>query len=52
MTEKWYYKGDLPFRDIAHRLHIPTTAARITFYRACAKLRVVLSPQLESAIAS
>ncbi len=46
------YTGDLPFRDIAHRLHIPTTTAKATFYRACAKLRVVLSPQLENAMAS
>ena len=46
------YMGDLPFCDIAHRLHIPTTTAKTTFYRACAKLRVVLSPQLESAMVS
>ena len=46
------YTADLPFRDIADRLQIPTTTARITFYRACAKLRIILSPQLESAMAS
>ncbi len=46
------YTRDLPFRDIAHRLHIPATTARITFYRACMKLRLVLTPQLERTRAS
>ncbi len=46
------YTRGLPFRDIAHRLHIPTTTARITFYRACMKLRLVLTPQMERTMAS
>src|SRR5215469_3268527 len=29
------YTADLPFRDIAQRLQIPTNTAKITFYRAC-----------------
>ncbi len=42
------YTEELTFNEIGHRLQISTITAKATFYRACAKLRVALSPLRES----
>ncbi len=38
------YTEDLPFSAIGCRLQMPSATAKAAFYRACAKLRVALSP--------
>ncbi len=42
------YTQDLPFSAIGCRLQMPSATAKAAFYRACAKLRVALSPRRES----
>ncbi len=37
------YTEELTFIEIGRRLHIPSTTAQTYFYRACAKLRLILA---------